>query len=55
MNVFILFFSISMAYLLIPNYGSIGAAWILVSIKVIESGFGSFKSISILRKQIKNG
>lgn len=52
LNVLLLVYSFAAAYWIIPEYGAIGAACILVSIKIIESGFGSFKSISVLKKHI---
>lgn len=52
MNIFILIYGLTLSYLIIPHYGAMGAAFILLSIKFIESGFGSLKSLVILKKSI---
>ncbi|TNE55610.1 MAG: hypothetical protein EP338_02230 [Bacteroidetes bacterium] len=53
MNLFILFVSLPTAYLVIPSYGALGAAIILVGIKLLESAIGSYRGIRIVQKQLR--
>jgi O-antigen/teichoic acid export membrane protein len=52
MNIAILITTLFLSYVLVPIYGAIGTSLILLVIKLLESFFGSYKSLTLINKRI---